>query len=79
MVMTRIVVSILRKEIEACVRNGRLSHLAKGARAQNNNQSLGSSGAADKRIPKTEWTRKEDDSKLTNEILMTRTEWNPPC
>ncbi|PWA39692.1 reverse transcriptase domain-containing protein [Artemisia annua] len=42
----------LRKEIEACVRNGRLSHLAKGAKAQNNSQTSGPSGCSNSLIPR---------------------------
>ncbi|GJR53530.1 hypothetical protein Tco_1404051 [Tanacetum coccineum] len=63
----------LRKEIEACIRNGRLSHLAKGARAQNNIQTSGPSGATDRgKNHVKEWPRKLNvEAKTGHEILMT--------
>ncbi|PWA45310.1 hypothetical protein CTI12_AA518950 [Artemisia annua] len=63
----------LRKEIEACIRNGRLSHLAKGAKAQNNNQTSGPSGATDRgKNHVEEWPRKlNPEAKTGHEILMT--------
>ncbi|PWA55873.1 reverse transcriptase domain-containing protein [Artemisia annua] len=38
----------LRKEIEACIKSGRLSHLTKGAKAQSNNQSPSPSRAPER-------------------------------
>ncbi|PWA89450.1 reverse transcriptase domain-containing protein [Artemisia annua] len=64
----------LRKEIEACVRNGRLSHLAKGARSHNSNQPAETSRAADRGKSQIGWTHKgEKSSSLKGEILMIRT------
>ncbi|GKB58041.1 hypothetical protein Tco_0914227 [Tanacetum coccineum] len=63
----------LRKEIEACIRNGRLSHLAKGAKAQNNIQTSGPSGITDRgKNHVEEWPRKFNvEAKAGHEILMT--------
>ncbi|PWA94888.1 reverse transcriptase domain-containing protein [Artemisia annua] len=69
----------LRKEIEECVRNGRLSHLAKGARSHNSNQPAEASRAADRGKSQIEWTKKgEKSSGLKGEILMIGTKRSPP-
>ncbi|PWA52943.1 reverse transcriptase domain-containing protein [Artemisia annua] len=61
----------LRKEIEACVRSGRLSHLAKGAKTHNNNQTPTSFLPSDKEKNQIEWKRQDGKHKEANEILMT--------
>ncbi|GJY94690.1 hypothetical protein Tco_0511051 [Tanacetum coccineum] len=60
----------LRKEIETCVRNGRLSHLAKGAKAQNSSQNLTSSSAAEKGKNQPDWKQKVVAPKAGNKVLM---------
>ncbi|PWA37246.1 reverse transcriptase domain-containing protein [Artemisia annua] len=61
----------LGKEIEACVRSGRLSHLAKGAKTHNNNQTPTSFLPSDKEKNQIEWKRQDGKHKEANEILMT--------
>ncbi|PWA83499.1 reverse transcriptase domain-containing protein [Artemisia annua] len=65
----------LRKEIEACIKSGRLSHLAKGAKAQSNNQSPRPSGAPERGKNLIDWKQKIVEPKETNEILMTSIQW----
>lgn len=60
----------LRKEIENCIRNGHLSHLAKGARTQNSSQNPGTSRTADRGKGQVEWPRKQE-----TEILMIGVGW----
>ncbi|GJZ23750.1 hypothetical protein Tco_0561209 [Tanacetum coccineum] len=63
----------LRKEIEACIRKGRMAHLAIGAKIHNNTQGNQSAGTKDTRDQQTEWNRKADtDAKTKNEIHMIR-------
>ncbi|GJW34757.1 reverse transcriptase domain-containing protein [Tanacetum coccineum] len=63
----------LRKEIKACVRSGRLAHLAKGAKTHNNNQNTQTSRSKDVRNVQIEWNKKESaDAKPKNEIHMIR-------
>ncbi|GJQ93086.1 reverse transcriptase domain-containing protein [Tanacetum coccineum] len=50
----------LRKEIEACIRKGRMAHLAKGAKTQNSNQNNLPSGSKDNSNPQIGWSRKTD-------------------
>ncbi|GJY88224.1 reverse transcriptase domain-containing protein [Tanacetum coccineum] len=68
----------LQKEIETCVRNGRLSHLAKGAKAQNSSQNLTSSSAAEKGKNQPDWKQKVVAPKAGNEVLMIDEGWSPP-
>ncbi|GKC48866.1 hypothetical protein Tco_1071611 [Tanacetum coccineum] len=63
----------LRKEIKACVRSGRLAHLAKGAKTHNNNQSTQTSRSKDICNVQIEWNKKASaDAKPKNEIHMIR-------
>ena len=58
----------LKKEIESCVRKGRLARLAKGAKTDNHNQHNRPSGSKD---PQEDWSRKTNtDSRPRNEIQM---------
>ncbi|PWA48159.1 retrotransposon gag domain-containing protein [Artemisia annua] len=66
-----------RKEIEACIKSGRLSHLAKGTKAQSNNQSPSLSRAQERVKNQIDWKQKIVEPKETNEILMTSTQWPP--
>ncbi|GJU16488.1 hypothetical protein Tco_1144454 [Tanacetum coccineum] len=66
----------LRKEIEACVKNGRLSH-AKGAKTRNNHQNPSSTGASE-RAKRISWKQKIVEPKEANETLMTKMQWSPP-
>ena len=61
----------LRKEIEACIRNGRLSHLARGAKAQNNSQGATPSNTAERSKDQIDWKQKIVEPKAVNEVLMT--------
>ncbi|GKC23328.1 hypothetical protein Tco_1025478 [Tanacetum coccineum] len=68
----------LRKEIEACVKNGRLSHLAKGARSHNSNQPTYMSRVADRGKSQIEWAQKGEKSRgLKGEILMIKIKGQP--
>lgn len=63
----------LRKEIETCIRNGRMAHLAKGTKIHNSNQNNKVLGFKDNHNPRIEWNRKmEADDKPKNEIHMIR-------
>ena len=55
----------LRKEIEMCVRNGRLSHFAKGAKTQNNSQATVPSGSRNNNQPQIDWNKREEASGKT--------------
>ncbi|GJU61795.1 hypothetical protein Tco_1243630 [Tanacetum coccineum] len=68
----------LRKEIETCIRNGRLSHLAKGAKIQNSSQNPIPSGATEKGKNQTYWKQKVVAPKAGNEILVIDEGWSPP-
>ncbi|GJV97069.1 reverse transcriptase domain-containing protein [Tanacetum coccineum] len=62
----------LQKEIETCVRNGRLSHLVKGAKTQNNSQAAVPSGSRNGNRPQIEWNkRNEANGKSKSKIHMT--------
>nr|GFC83766.1 reverse transcriptase domain-containing protein [Tanacetum cinerariifolium] len=50
----------LRKEIEACIRKGRMAHLARGAKTHNNSQNTQASGSKDTRNAQIEWGKKEN-------------------
>nr|GEW04280.1 putative reverse transcriptase domain-containing protein [Tanacetum cinerariifolium] len=67
----------LRKEIETCVKNGLLSHLAKGAMIHNNNQNPSSIGTSERGKNQIEWKQKTVEPKEANETLMTRMKWSP--
>ncbi|PWA38695.1 hypothetical protein CTI12_AA570620 [Artemisia annua] len=67
----------LRKEIEACIRNGRLSHLARGAKAQNNSHGSTPSNTAERGKDQIDWKQKIVDPKAVNEVLMTNEQWSP--
>nr|GEX98058.1 reverse transcriptase domain-containing protein [Tanacetum cinerariifolium] len=69
----------LQKEIEMCVRNGRLSHLARGAKAQDNSQNATPSSIAKKAKDQVDWKQKISETKAVNEVLMTNEKWSPPC
>ncbi|GJR92998.1 hypothetical protein Tco_0265172 [Tanacetum coccineum] len=63
----------LWKEIEACVRKGRMAHLAKGAKIHNNSKSNQPSGSKDNSSLQIGWSRKTDtEAKPKNEIHMIR-------
>ncbi|GJU07443.1 reverse transcriptase domain-containing protein [Tanacetum coccineum] len=67
----------MRKEIEACIKSGRLSHLAKGAKTQNSNQNPSSLGASERGKNQIDWKQKMVAPKETNEILMMSTQRSP--
>ncbi|PWA56571.1 retrotransposon gag domain-containing protein [Artemisia annua] len=51
----------LRKQIEACVRNGRLAHLAKEAKVHNSSQNNQPPWSKDGHGPQVSWSKKTDD------------------
>ncbi|GJW58802.1 hypothetical protein Tco_0105533 [Tanacetum coccineum] len=69
----------LQKEIEMYVRNGRLSHLARGAKAQNNSQNATPSSIAKKVKDQVDWKQKIVETKAVNEVLITNEKWSPAC
>ncbi|GKB73826.1 reverse transcriptase domain-containing protein [Tanacetum coccineum] len=61
----------LPKDIKACVRKGRMAHLAKGAKTQNNNQNNQPSESKDNSNPQIGWSKKIDtETKPKNKIHM---------
>nr|GEW66881.1 retrotransposon Gag domain-containing protein [Tanacetum cinerariifolium] len=62
----------LRKEIETCVHNGRLSHLANGTKTQTNSQEVVPLGSRNDNRPHIEWNKKDEaNGELKSKIHMT--------
>ncbi|PWA50478.1 retrotransposon gag domain-containing protein [Artemisia annua] len=58
----------LRKEIETCIRNGRLSHLARGAKTHNNSQGATPFNTAERGKDQIDWKQKIVEPKAVNEV-----------
>ncbi|GJX52541.1 hypothetical protein Tco_0280910 [Tanacetum coccineum] len=60
-------------------RNGRLTHLARGAKAQNSSHDATPSNTAEKGKDHVDWKQRIAKTKAINEVLMTNGKWSQPC
>ncbi|GJR09850.1 hypothetical protein Tco_0792502 [Tanacetum coccineum] len=60
-------------------RNDRLSHLERGAKAQNSSQDATPSITAEKGKDHVDWKQRITETKAINKVLMTDGKWSQPC